>query len=377
MKNQVVNTYKNESFQKSIRDASFKIKDILEEFISEEESKYGDVHKINRNINSRIKSVESFEEKLERNDYINAWNINDKTDDEIQNVICDNLPDLIGFRINCYFDKSEKILFEDLRSFLSKRDNIETESNPNTKQKNGNYIAKIACFYKDRNNKYPFEVQIKSYLNDVWGEVEHDVIYKSKIYDSRDNAKKEIMKSVNNILKGTDKELDYMYNEKITVQGVKEELFYHLTHDEIFGENSLNVGNHYNCFFDLLKIIPGYKSDIDSFLGKKLLNEEYEKKEIEGQENRTFSDFYEKVDLYKWDSACKIFDKLYIFECNDKLLEYLICQVIKASEFPNDTFDESNDSFADDDYEEEDKKTEQKKDLMNKFECILKRKAEI
>ena len=62
----------------------------------------------------------------------------------------------------------EKILFDDLRVFLSEKDNIQAEENPNTKQNDGNYITKIACVYKDRNNQYPFEVQVKSYLNDVY-----------------------------------------------------------------------------------------------------------------------------------------------------------------------------------------------------------------
>ena len=80
----------------------------------------------------------------------------------MQNIICEKLPDLLGFRINCWSKSDEEIVFDKLIEFLRDKDNIETKENPKLVQNNGHNIYKIACKYKALNNIFSFEVQIKS-----------------------------------------------------------------------------------------------------------------------------------------------------------------------------------------------------------------------
>lgn len=366
-KKSIIDAFCDEDFQRRVIEASGKIKKILEEFISEETINYKNSHKINPNINIRIKGVNSFSEKLDRNNYINEWISENNEKIAIQNTICEKLPDLIGLRINCYFIASEKTLFEDLRKFLQRK-NIESESNPNTEQKNHKYIAKIACKYIDGNNIYPFEVQIKSYLNDVWGEVEHDIIYKSKVYNPRESIQKEIITSASSILEGIDNELKVLFNEKIELLHIKNELFFYLTYNIVFEKESINLGKYYSVFFELFKLFPNYQDTINQFLGLKILGGTYTKLKLDTYKSEFYELLEKDLDQYIWNNVCKIFGILY--ENNSReLLEICIHSVVvQMNSFDKD--EENCDSFNDD---EDNSDNESKcNNIRQKLECIFK-----
>ena len=184
----IVEVYSNKSFQKIIQQKLDEIESILNEFVQNESN-----FKISKKIVSRIKDKDSLREKLSRKNYIEDWQIDTSSDKNIQVSICKQLPDLIGFRINCYFKNEEKPIWQKLNGYLREKENIEVEENPNIIQKNGHKIYKTACKYKEMSNIFSFEVQVKSMLHDIWGEVEHHIVYKKKSYDSRENLKTSII----------------------------------------------------------------------------------------------------------------------------------------------------------------------------------------
>lgn len=211
----IMNAFIDVEFQSELQRKRIEIEKILKEYIKKLSGK-----KVSKEINSRIKSGESLREKLERKDYINQWGIENSNNKEIQQIICEKLPDLIGFRMNCYFKEDEKNIFEKLKKHLQEMDGIEIEEFPNTKQKNGHEIYKITCKYKKHDKNFSFEVQVKSLLNDVWGEVEHSTIYKSRVYDSRKNLKTDMMEGLYHILSGADTQLNRLYSFDVELKEI-------------------------------------------------------------------------------------------------------------------------------------------------------------
>ncbi|MBU5250387.1 hypothetical protein KQI46_00245 [Lysinibacillus capsici] len=72
--------------------------------------------KIFENLESRVKSVESFCEKIKRKNYINTWEVPEDKN-LIGEFIAKNLPDLIGFRINCFFYDDEELIYKKLKNY--------------------------------------------------------------------------------------------------------------------------------------------------------------------------------------------------------------------------------------------------------------------
>ena len=99
----VMEVFISNKFQNILQKQRTEIENILKEYVNKSPNK------VSKEINSRIKGENSLREKLTRKDYINRWQIEiDENETEIQTKICENLPDLIGFRINCYFKKDEE-----------------------------------------------------------------------------------------------------------------------------------------------------------------------------------------------------------------------------------------------------------------------------
>jgi len=76
---------------------------------------------------------------------------------------------------------------------------------------------------------FNFEIQVKSLLHDVWGEVEHKIIYKAREYDSRLAFKKQLIESLWKIIEGTDEQLIKIFESRGDEQKTKKELFYIIT----------------------------------------------------------------------------------------------------------------------------------------------------
>ena len=320
----VMKVFISDKFQEILQRKRTEIENILKEYVNKSNNK------VSKEINSRIKGENSLREKLTRKDYINKWKVENDDDLEIQTKICENLPDLIGFRINCYFKKDEESIFNNLIYFLKEK-HINVEESPNTIQKNAHIIYKIACKYTEVKNTFSFEVQVKSLLNDVWGEVEHSIIYKSKIYDSRKILKEEIVEGLYDILDGADRQLNNLYSFNADIKEIKNELFYKFASESL--QDEMIMEEDYSVFFALNHYIDLSIEYIDEYLGRKLLKEEYNKKCINSSDTKIDIEKYKKeFDESKVKKLFKIVKLLFELENEDDLLAHMIKQVhYKAS----------------------------------------------
>ena len=267
----ILKEYSKREFQEVLDRKRKEIEELLNSFINEISNR-----KVSPKIISRIKSRESLEEKLRRKNYIEKWGIVDN-DDSVQSAICEHLPDLFGFRINCYFKDDEEKIFNKLVEFLESKDEIKLETNPNLIQRNGHTIYKIAGKYQEIKNSFCFEVQVKSLIHDTWGEVEHSIIYKSRAYNSYSDLKAGVIDGLYNVLEGAEKQLQKLYTFESSKEEVEFELFYHLTS----GDNKNEILDvHYKNFLKLKPFLNHYMQLIEKYIGSKLLNSSVDRKSV-------------------------------------------------------------------------------------------------
>lgn len=364
----IVQYFSETAFQSHLQDTLCKIEKMLNDFIGDQNQNYSEHSKIkiSQKVISRIKSEESLKEKLSRKNYIDEWNLKTMDKKCVQKTICENLPDLIGFRINCYFKEDEKDIFKQLIEYLSKKECIELEKDPETEQKNGHSIYKIACKYEELANIFCFEVQVKSLLHDAWGEVEHSIIYKGKAFDSREYLKKDIVEGIYTILDGTDKQLSKLYLFKTSIKEIKHELFYEYSKYDL-KQSCLILGEHYKNFFELISYFKDSEDYIDIYLGKKLLKQEYNKKKLDDfQLEVEITEFKDKIDKYKFDMFYNIAFVLYDFESKEILLKHLIKGIYDVVSISID------DEF--DDFEQNSNSQETIETILEVLSCIGKKK---
>lgn len=135
-------------------------------------SMYGSASHPIHNIQSRIKQKQSIEEKLERME-LSASFTNAK----------ENLQDIAGARVICYFERDVELLAEQLKKqndliLIKEKDYI---ANP---KKNGyrsyHMVLGIQVCTIDSTEYYPVEVQIRTIGMDFWASMEHRVCYKKQ-----------------------------------------------------------------------------------------------------------------------------------------------------------------------------------------------------
>ncbi|MEG1363600.1 MAG: GTP pyrophosphokinase family protein [Clostridia bacterium] len=133
---------------------------------------YNNIEKYNpiEHIKSRIKSLESIDEKIKRK------NINKDIES-----IKDKIEDIAGIRIICSFANDVYKVAEDIKKqpdviFISEDDYIK---NP---KKNGyrsyHMIIKVPVYLVDRVEQAKVEVQIRTEAMDFWASLEHKANYK-------------------------------------------------------------------------------------------------------------------------------------------------------------------------------------------------------
>ncbi len=171
-------------------------------------------------VHGRVKSAGSLQEKILRKGYYKNY--------ENGAMIIENLPDLIGVRIQCLLNQEEKIAYEMLQE---KRISMEESGcsvyqtvngvkmvlllqNQHEKQKNGHDIYRIEGRYYEAEQSKPihFEMQIKSMVHSFWGELEHSMFYKNYDYFI---SQKILTQSMDNILAELDlidKEMEGLQN---------------------------------------------------------------------------------------------------------------------------------------------------------------------
>lgn len=168
------------------------------------------------NVNSRVKSPASVKEKILRNNIY-------KDVDNVKDLI-GQISDLIGIRIECRFiPDEEKVYSKLLEKFninvgggyysCKKNTNISIKLNePQPQfQKNGFEIYKIDGHFYNNHKVYNFELQIKSLVNNFWGDIEHRILYKNYNYIVSESFIKDIMGSIKENLTLIDKQLRVVY----------------------------------------------------------------------------------------------------------------------------------------------------------------------
>lgn len=176
------------------------------------------------NTTSRIKTEDSIREKLLRNNYYYIYSDYKKA--------IENLPDLIGIRIECRFIDDEKKIFNVIsnnfnvkmedgfyRSELNSNIELQLGEKQPKIQKNGFEIYKIDGRYViDKEHFINFELQIKSLVNIFWGEIDHSVLYKNFNYMVTEDFVRSIMFSIKSNLTMVDNQLQNVYNHLKNVE---------------------------------------------------------------------------------------------------------------------------------------------------------------
>lgn len=336
--------YSDEDFEKELQSKRLIIESELSEFIKSVNNRKKVKLKIFENLESRVKSVDSFCEKIKRKNYIDTWEIlEDKTQN--QGYIADNLPDLIGFRINCFFYEDEKIIYDELKKYYDDGkfgDEYYLNFSENTKQANGHTIYKVSGKYE----KVNFEIQIKCSVHNIWGEVEHSRIYKSEHYDPKVKSKKIITEEVFKILKSSDQQLKTIFEEKYSKDDLIKSLFYQYSHESIVeSENVTILSNHYKHFFDIFNE-RNHMRVINKFVSDKLIEVEYIKEKLTTEKPTvmTSSEFRSRYIPFEIEVIHKITSLLYKDLEFDDFIDYLI-KIKEDSAKIDDEFSIPGDDF--------------------------------
>ncbi len=181
---------------------------------------------------SRIKTKESFKEKIIRQNLYKKY----ETPDDIMN----NVPDIIGVKIECRFNADEEKVYEKIvdvmdmslgtgyfTSLINPKISLKLDDLQPQIQKNGFEIYKIDGMYSNGELKFNFELQIKSLVNSFWGDIEHKILYKNYNYLLTESFIKDIMGSIKESLGLIDKQLLVVYdyvNDLATHQDSNEQL---------------------------------------------------------------------------------------------------------------------------------------------------------
>lgn len=169
------------------------------------------------NITTRMKTQESLREKLIRRNFFIRF------PDPVSGF--KYIQDLVGIRIECRFIKDEEDLYKKIiKDFTIKSDRGYYRSNKNRKIRlklddpqpqtlaNGFKLFKLDGEYDTGSYIYCFELQIKSFVNVFWGEIDHKLLYKNYNYIVTEGFFREIMNSINDNLKMIDKQLMILYD---------------------------------------------------------------------------------------------------------------------------------------------------------------------
>jgi len=362
------------SLSDSVREANNYLNEYLREFIDSNN------HKKITGKQNRIKSDVSFADKLVRNNYINDWKYDEGNVEANKKTLSSNLPDFIGYRINTLFFNEEEKFANELISFLKNKEHIEIpddQLNPTNQQANGHPIRKFQGFVKsevDPELKFGFEIQIKSSVHNLWGEVEHGSIYKPNNFDFRIDEKKKNVEEIWKTLTSCDEQLYLLSKETYEKDKLLKQLL------TIYLEDSnlvdpLNSHYLYSIFFNvftrkdnkvleelLIQLMSSKKIERKI----KLTLTELEHSTVYDDLNKILSTILHKDEL---ESIKKIFE--YCFESieHETFLNVIIFSIMKYFQLDSESEieDEGLDNFKEDDEEEQ-----AQKDNMSSLLTLLK-----
>ena len=303
--------------------------------------------KVSDAIESRIKSRKSLEEKLERKNYINIWNI-DENPNHHSELLATKLPDLIGLRINCYFKDDESKLFDALMkykfTFVLKDDSTHNE-------KTGYHLYKANGKYDTGPICYNFEIQVKSTMNSLWSEVQHDTIYKKKGFDVSYDLKKKLTDDLEKKISASDSSLKSIYFQKYEVNNLIQALFYEYTKDIISSKHKTSfLGNHYDTFYDLMNDKLLSTNALEKYCGMHLLTQEYKRidypvKKVSKKEKEFSQILKNEYYPFYFEVFETIFDLLFNKPKNLTIYEIISKQIINPLDMD---YDDEEDNMFDD-----------------------------
>ncbi|ETS93064.1 hypothetical protein [Streptococcus sp. SR4] len=352
--------------------------DFLNEYIEKFLKENPDIRVAKQN---RIKTNVSFKDKLIRNNYVSSWTYDDSNHQANKETLCKNLPDFIGFRINPLFGNEEESLANSLIEFLNNQTNIvipEAEQNPKNLQSNGHAIIKFQGHInleKEPTIKFGFEIQIKSMVHNLWGEVEHRSIYKPNSFDFRIDENKKSVENIWQILTSVDQQLFNINKEIYRKDDLLKQLFT-IYLDEMKLIPTLNSHYYYSIFFNTFLL-----NDIESLeklLAQLIIEKNIESKldyNIENLENNFAYDTLETI-LAKilYTNESEFIEKIFQ-QCFNKTEETSFKNILISSIIKNMGLDESitEDSLLYDyDEDDDDNKdsliTEDKSELLTSLE---------
>jgi conserved hypothetical protein len=343
----------------SVNEANNRLNEYLQDFIDSNN------HKMITGKQNRIKSDVSFVDKLIRNNYISNWEYDEGNDDANKKTLSSSLPDFIGYRINTLFFNEEEKFANELINFLKEKEHIEipdNQLNPNNQQANGHLIMKFQGFVKsveDPELKFGFEIQIKSSVHNLWGEVEHGSIYKPNNFDFRIDEKKKNVEEIWNTLTSCDRQLYLLSKETYEKDKLLKQLLTIYLQESNLVE-PLNSHYLYSIFFNIF--IRKNINVMEELLIQLMSNQKIERKSnfnfINLKDNIVYDDLNKMLSTIlhpdELESIKKIFEHCFESIEHESFLDVIIFSIIKnyISDSENEVEDKGLDIYNDDEDEE-------------------------
>lgn len=327
----LIDAFASDAFQREIYQYRSDIELELMKFLEWLQQELKPSQKIFHSPESRIKSKTSFDEKINRKDYIHKWDLEGDVR-SIQDEILKGLSDLIGFRITCYFMDDEEVIYKSLEQYNAKIgfQDIQLNFDEGTEQQNGHKIYKVSGLYLGR---VSFEIQIKAMVHNVWGEVEHKTIYKGRQYAVDPSRQRTVTEEIFSILKASDKQLLALFTHEYTEEDLVFGLFAEQTKQHIAkAANTDYLAVHYRGFFDIFSAAS--RTAIVSFVSATLVGRPYERTAIavasHDQKIKALADDIKKGFVeYYLQVQYSIAQELYIFKDYDGFVLYLAKTLIE------------------------------------------------
>lgn len=373
----IVKYYDSEDFQKYLIEQRLEIEKLLKPIVYE----VGKHYKILDSLETRIKSQTSFEEKITRKGYLFEWeqDIKDINDDEcIRQSILKTLPDPIGFRLYCVFKEDVCNVFNYIRNEIKKEHQLELIDDTSNKQKNGLAICKFTLKYQD----VQFELQIKSLVDGLWDEVDHDTFYKGYSYDVYKKYHKNIIMQNNSVLSAVDGQLYHFYIIENDEKELINALFYKYINKQVEAiVGRITMFPYEAILHFLMRYGDKEYSYIKEFVSKKIIgNEVYEKKRIEIEKLNSSINRENVIDyigerdvIYALKVGYSILSCIIAFDDEDEYYDYIIGSIYKHD--VEDDISESEESipFNNDEDEHFAQNVDEDKDVNEIIKKSIKR----
>ncbi|MBI9055106.1 MAG: hypothetical protein JEY96_14890 [Bacteroidales bacterium] len=264
-----ISEYYSTGIRANLTQKEDEIKKIFDELIHQNASQFNLVSENSIQIskyvfvNSRVKEKDSFREKLIRKNLglqiieklsLTETNFNDKKTG-ISKLI-EGFDDIIGLRLVCDLNKDCPNVLRMIKnniSYLEDKKIVFLEGEMNSqpqKMKNGLNIYRLKGIF---DNKYGVELQIKSKIDQAWGDLDHFIFYKDYSFFP---TKSTVQQTMNNVGKLLDEIESLLYNLRNSKDSYNKNL-----------KKSVFLENIEKAFSDQIKEILGFSYQLEKISG--------------------------------------------------------------------------------------------------------------